>query len=34
MTVAYVMNRMEAGLVGDARGASMVMAAVMGLAGG
>jgi CubicO group peptidase (beta-lactamase class C family) len=34
MTVAYVMNRMEAGLVGDARGASMVMGAVMGLAGG
>jgi CubicO group peptidase (beta-lactamase class C family) len=33
MTVAYVMNRMEAGLVGDTRGASMVMASVLALAG-
>jgi CubicO group peptidase (beta-lactamase class C family) len=31
-TVAYVMNRMEPGLVGDQRGASIVIAAVMGLA--
>ncbi len=30
-TVAYVMNRMEGGLVGDARGASIVVAAVMAL---
>jgi CubicO group peptidase (beta-lactamase class C family) len=30
-TVAYVMNRMEPGLVGDQRGASIVIAAVMGL---
>jgi CubicO group peptidase (beta-lactamase class C family) len=34
ITVAYVMNRMEAGLVGDARGASVVGAALVGLAGG
>jgi CubicO group peptidase (beta-lactamase class C family) len=33
LTVAYVMNRMEAGLVGDARGASIVMAAGQALAG-
>jgi CubicO group peptidase (beta-lactamase class C family) len=32
VTIAYVMNRMEAGLVGDARGASIVTAAVMALA--
>jgi CubicO group peptidase (beta-lactamase class C family) len=31
-TVAYVMNRMEAGLVGDSRGASIVVAAVLALA--
>ncbi|HLN06355.1 MAG TPA: serine hydrolase domain-containing protein [Acidimicrobiales bacterium] len=31
LTVSYVMNRMEAGLVGDVRGVSIVMAAVMGL---
>jgi CubicO group peptidase (beta-lactamase class C family) len=34
MTVSYVMNRMESGLTGDLRGANVVMAAVMGLAGG
>jgi CubicO group peptidase (beta-lactamase class C family) len=33
VTVAYVMNRMEPGLVGDPRGASIVMATVMSLAG-
>lgn len=33
ITVAYVMNRMEAGLIGDARGASVVGAALVGLAG-
>jgi CubicO group peptidase (beta-lactamase class C family) len=32
VTVAYVMNRMEAGLLGDPRGASVVTAAVMSLA--
>jgi len=32
LTVSYVMNRMESGLVGDLRGANIVMAAVMGLA--
>jgi CubicO group peptidase (beta-lactamase class C family) len=31
MTVAYVMNRMEPGVLGDMRGASMVLAAVAGL---
>jgi CubicO group peptidase (beta-lactamase class C family) len=31
VTVAYVMNRMEAGLVGDARGASVVMATASAL---
>jgi CubicO group peptidase (beta-lactamase class C family) len=31
MTVAYVMNRMEASIVGDTRGASIVMAAVLGM---
>ncbi len=31
LTVSYVMNRMESGLVGDARGANLVMAAVLGL---
>src|SRR5664280_319986 len=34
MTVCYAMNRMEAGLQGDLRGANIVLAAVMGLAGG
>jgi CubicO group peptidase (beta-lactamase class C family) len=33
LTVSYVMNRMQSGLVGDLRGANIVMAAVMGLAG-
>jgi CubicO group peptidase (beta-lactamase class C family) len=33
ITVAYMMNRMESGLVGDARGADIVMAALAGLAG-
>jgi CubicO group peptidase (beta-lactamase class C family) len=32
VTIAYVMNRMGAGLVGDPRGAAIVTAAVMGLA--
>jgi len=32
ITVAYVMNRMESGLLGDLRGASMVTAAVFALA--
>jgi CubicO group peptidase (beta-lactamase class C family) len=32
VTVAYVMNRMVAGLVGDFRGASVVMAAMLALA--
>ncbi len=32
VTIAYVMNRMEAGLVGDTRGASIAMAAAGGLA--
>jgi CubicO group peptidase (beta-lactamase class C family) len=32
ITVAYMMNRMESGLVGDARGADIVMAALVGLA--
>jgi CubicO group peptidase (beta-lactamase class C family) len=31
LTVAYVMNRMEPGVLGDKRGASFVMAAVQGL---
>ena len=31
ITVAYVMNRMEAGVLGDPRGASFVLAAVQGL---
>ncbi len=34
LTVAYVMNRMESGLVGDMRGASLVLAAASSLAGG
>jgi CubicO group peptidase (beta-lactamase class C family) len=34
ITVAYVMNRMEAGLIGDRRGASVVTAAALALAGG
>jgi CubicO group peptidase (beta-lactamase class C family) len=33
-TIAYVMNRMEAGLVGDTRGASIAMAVVQSLMGG
>ena len=33
LTVCYVMNRMESGLVGDSRGVNIVMAAVMGLLG-
>jgi CubicO group peptidase (beta-lactamase class C family) len=33
MTVSYVMNKMESGLTGDLRGANVVLAAVMGLAG-
>jgi CubicO group peptidase (beta-lactamase class C family) len=32
VTVAYVMNRMVAGLIGDPRGASVVMAAMLALA--
>jgi CubicO group peptidase (beta-lactamase class C family) len=32
VTVAYVMNRMEGGLIGDPRGTGVVTAAVMGLA--
>src|SRR5436305_4702148 len=31
VTVAYVMNRMEPGVVGDTRGAGIVMAAVLAL---
>ncbi len=34
LTVSYAMNRMEAGLQGDLRGADIVLAAVTGLAGG
>ena len=34
ITIAYVMNRMEAGLIGDVRGISLVMAAVLSLASG
>ncbi len=34
ITVCYAMNRMESGLQGDLRGANIVMAAVIGLAGG
>jgi hypothetical protein len=34
LTVSYVMNKMAGGLSGDLRGANIVMAAVMGLAGG
>jgi CubicO group peptidase (beta-lactamase class C family) len=30
-TVAYVMNRMEPGIVGDQRGASVVIAAMLAL---
>ena len=30
LTVCYVMNRMESGLTGDIRGASIVAAAVQG----
>jgi len=32
VTIAYVMNRMEAGLVGDTRGASIALAAAAGVA--
>ena len=32
ITVSYVMNRMEMGLVGDTRGAALVLAAVVSLA--
>lgn len=32
VTVAYVMNKMEAGVLGDARGASVVMATAQALA--
>ena len=31
LTVSYVMNRMESGLVGDPRGASIVLEAVLGV---
>ena len=34
LTVCYVMNRMEGGLVGDLRGANIVVAAVTGAVGG
>ncbi|MGH9047894.1 MAG: serine hydrolase domain-containing protein [Acidimicrobiales bacterium] len=34
LTIAYVMNRMETGLLGDTRGMSLVLAAVSGLAQG
>ncbi len=34
LTVAYVMNRMEANLLGDQRGASMVLSSIGALAGG
>jgi CubicO group peptidase (beta-lactamase class C family) len=34
MTVCYVMNKMESGLVGDLRGANIVVAAVEGALGG
>ena len=34
LTVAYVMNRMEPGVIGDPRGASIVGATVVGLLGG
>jgi CubicO group peptidase (beta-lactamase class C family) len=34
LTVAYMMNRMDTGLVGDVRGASIVAAAVQGLVNG
>ncbi len=32
LTVCYVMNRMESGIVGDLRGANIVAATVTGLA--
>ena len=32
VTIAYVMNRMEAGILGDPRGASIVTAAALALA--
>ena len=34
LTVAYVMNRMEANLLGDQRGASLVLSAIAALMGG
>ncbi len=34
MTVAFVMNRMEGGLIGDPRGGRLVLAAYQGLTGG
>ncbi len=34
LTVAYVMNRMETGIVGDPRGAGIVLAAMLASAGG
>ena len=32
LTICYVMNRMESGLVGDLRGMNIIFATVMGLA--
>jgi hypothetical protein len=32
LTICYVMNRMESGIVGDSRGADITAAAVLGLA--
>ena len=32
LTVAYVMNRMEPGILSDARGGSIIMAAVLAMA--
>jgi CubicO group peptidase (beta-lactamase class C family) len=34
LTVTYVMNRMEPGVLGDRRGASMVLSTIAALAGG
>jgi Beta-lactamase len=34
LTIAYVMNKMEAGLVGDSRGISLVLAAAVAMAQG
>jgi hypothetical protein len=33
LTVAYMMNKMQVGLVGDTRGASIAIAAVVAAAG-